>query len=184
MSGKKTKPRKQVGEAKTARGKGTVVLLLEWLLGLATLIGGLAAILTFLPRVSVSQSDPVEPSNPFSASFTITNMNFIPLRAVGASVAVAQLIGAPATMLTNVVADFTTRITRPEWNNHKLAMDQRFTITPAPIFAPADPSVRLGGADLAIVVTKPWILPFARERSFVLLLIVKPTDNSTGIPHH
>ncbi len=70
-------------------------------------------------------------------------------------------------MLTNFVPDFTSRITAPEWNNHKLGMDERFTITPARIFRRADQNVRLNGADIAIVVTyKPWMLPFTREKVF------------------
>jgi hypothetical protein len=135
----------------------------RWLLAAATLIGGFAALVTFLPRVSVSRSEPVDPSNPFSASFTITNESFIPLRDVGAAMGLGQIVTEPAGM-SRFKPDFSSRITSEDWNGHALQMDEKFTITPSTIFALA-PGAQLSGADVVIAVTyRPWILPFKREK--------------------
>jgi hypothetical protein len=47
------------------------------LLAGATLIGGIAAVMTFLPRVTVNVSGDL--SNPASIQFQFANINFIPL---------------------------------------------------------------------------------------------------------
>src|ERR1700727_2238226 len=79
----KSKPKKPSAKArKTKKQK----LLLPFLLGSATLMGGIAAVATFLPRPSISLVDPVDPSNPFSSRFTITNGGFIPLTDVSIGV--------------------------------------------------------------------------------------------------
>ena len=62
---------------------------------LITLPGLMAAALALLPRVSVVPSDPIDVSNPFNATFTITNTNFIPLRQVNISLGLGQISLAP-----------------------------------------------------------------------------------------
>lgn len=61
---------------KNSIGKRANRLLWGAILSIATLIGAAAV---GLPRPSVSQSDPVDPNNSMSASFTVTNNNYIPL---------------------------------------------------------------------------------------------------------
>ena len=143
-----------------------LTLAISILLGLATLLGGIVALLTLLPRVSVTPSDPVDPINPFSASFTITNNGFVPLSSVDALLGIGQVATAPALLDPNFVPNFESRIVRPEWKNHNLKVDESFTITPADIFGLA-PGDRLGGADIAIVVSfKIWIIPIKREKIY------------------
>ena len=158
---KRGKPRK--GAIQTRRR----ISVLEIILALATLVGGVAAALVFLPRISVVPADPVDSSNPFSASFTITNTNFIPLRDVNVSLGVGQISTEPAQLDPNFNPSFETRFsTGPEWSNHELQMDERFTITPTDSVR-IGPPARLSGADIAIVVSyKPWFLPLRREKIF------------------
>jgi hypothetical protein len=136
-----------------------------WVLGPATILGGIAAILVFLPRVTVSASDPPDPANPMSAAFTITNTNFIPLRSVDAALGIGQIMTLPAEPDPNFLPSFESRIDMPGWKGHDLDMDERFTMTPSDLFK-LSPGA-LGGADIAIVVSyKPWILPWRREKVF------------------
>lgn len=60
------------------------------------------------------------------------------------------------------------RFTLPEWKNHTLNMDERFTISIADVIKlDKSKGIRLYGADILIVVSyKPWLLPFSREKVF------------------
>jgi hypothetical protein len=151
---------------KALETKRRTSMLLAIVLGLATIVGGLAAALAFLPRVSVVPSDPVDINNPFSASFTITNMNYIPLREVSVSFNLGQIATAPAQYSNNLVSTFNTGFKSPKWKRHTLTMDEKYTITPGDIFT-LPPSVQISGADIAIAISfRPWILPFTRKKVF------------------
>jgi hypothetical protein len=165
---KELKPRKRHTPLRTAdKKRAHTSMLVAWILGIATLVGGIAAAATFLPRISVIPSDPVDPNNPFSVSFTITNSNFVSLRDVGARIALGQIMAEPLPFNPPKTLEYGSGgITRPEWNHHKLGMDERFTITTQGIFGML-PGAKLSGADLAIVVSyKPWIIPLRREAAF------------------
>lgn len=145
--------------------------LVAWLLGIATVVGGVAGALFFLPRVGVSVSGVADPANPFSVSFTITNTSIFPLRDVGASFALIELVGGPLPFnelkRPALPSDRLTEFTYREWSNHNLAMDESYTITPHGLIGPARPGVTLAGADVAIVVNyRPWPVPFKRRRVF------------------
>jgi hypothetical protein len=67
------------------------------LLAVATLVGGLAAVMTFFPRITVvAAAGPIDQSNPASIAFTITNSNVYPLEDVGVTLAVCELSGEKA----------------------------------------------------------------------------------------
>src|ERR1700749_1660646 len=53
--------------------------ILAGLLAAATLFGGAAAVATFLPRMTVAAHGPIDPSDPSSIAFTVTNTNVLPL---------------------------------------------------------------------------------------------------------
>src|ERR1700687_4679277 len=175
MSGIKVKVRRKPKPPQMAKQtKKPGVRLLEWVLGICTLLGGLAAVITFLPRVTITPSDPVDPGNPFSVSFTVTNASFIPipLNNVSVRVSVGQILAEPLPF--NPPRKFewgSGGITRPEWSGHKLEMDERFTITLQGMFGMAkEPPyipAKLSGADMAMIVKyKPWLVPFEREKPF------------------
>jgi hypothetical protein len=166
MSNRARKLDKPEKKARKAKEKAPRITVFPLLLALATLLGGFAALVTFLPRISVSPSDPVDPANPFSSSFTITNANIVPLREVTALLGIGQIATEPAQNRPNFVPTFTSRLTMPNWKDHVLSMDEKFTITLADAFG-LPPGVRLSGGDIAIVITyKPWFLPFRREKVF------------------
>jgi hypothetical protein len=143
--------------------------LIAWLLGIATLLGGATVV---LPRPTVMQTDPVDPSNPFSASFTITNTTIIPLHHVNAYFALGGITTAPLKFMpfpSPHLQERAARLNKPEWIDHTLGMDERFTITPGDIFSPPIGG-SIDGAEFGIVVQyRPWILPWKREKTFVFV---------------
>jgi hypothetical protein len=156
MSANTAKKRKSQEPPKGIRAHKT---LLASVLAIATILGGVAVV---LPRPSVTPNDPVDPSNPMSASFTVTNSSIIPLRHVTAYVAIGQVANISAKLDPNFEPTFTSRLFRPEWRDHTLDMDERFTITPADVFGSG-----WGEADIAIgVIYRPWFFPMTREKNF------------------
>jgi hypothetical protein len=141
-------------------------------LRLVAIVGFFAAVITFLPRVSVIPGDPVETGDPFSASFTITPSNVFPLRNVGAMVSMIEFEARPRPFneekrpqITDI--DKLGGFTRNEWNNHDLSMDEKFTISPYTTFVPANQFAVAAGADIAIVVEyQPWFIPIRRRQAF------------------
>jgi hypothetical protein len=128
-------------------------------LGLCTLTGALV----FVPRPIVSPpSTPFAQGNPLAVSFDVSNGGFIPLDDVGVSVGVGQIVSSHSRMDQNLIPNFNSRISNPDWQHHTLGMDGRFTVGLESMFAGG-----WGSADLAIVVSyKPWMLPFRREKLF------------------
>jgi hypothetical protein len=132
----------------------------------------------FLPRVTIAPpSDPVDPANPFSVAFTVTNGGIPTLDDVGLRVVPIEISGskAPFNPPQKVVVG-SGGITRPEWENHKLARDESFTITLTHTLG-LTPGARLGGADVAIVASyRPWFWPFHEQSAFRF----KATRQSNG----
>jgi hypothetical protein len=141
------------------------ISILAVVLGAATLFGGMAAIVTFLPRVVVSPpSDLIDQKNVFDVSFDITNTGFIPLRDAGACFVLGEiLMGGPPTKLKPGfrLNPGLPKICRDMWQHHDLGLDDRFTIRLTDVFPQAME------ADIGIVVHyHPWFLPIAREKIF------------------
>ncbi len=143
--------------------------LVAWGLGIATLVGS-TGILFLQPRPSVNPPGSPDLTNPFNASFTITNTNIIPLRGVGVSIAIIQVLASPLPFNETKRPPLyypgrLTTITEEDWNNRSLEMDEKYTITPNVIAF--SPGATLGGADVAIAVKyRPWCLPVERQRIF------------------
>lgn len=138
---------------------------------LFALLGAIATVLALLPKVTIDSSVPVDPTNPFSASFTIINSGYIPLWSTDVSIGIGQVVFEPAQVDPNLFPKFENRFTPPEWLNHRLSSDERFTVTIGDIFQMGH-GVRLSGADIVISISyKPWILPFRSET--VLRFITK-----------
>jgi hypothetical protein len=110
----------------------------------------------------VEPSDPTDGHNALSASFTITNTNFVPLRHVSVYLGLGQLEQNGQPFDRRLRYDFSSRVTQPWWMDHTLDMDERFTITPAELF-----HGNYTDGEIAIVVSyKPWFLPWTREKIF------------------
>lgn len=139
--------------------------LLKRGLALTSLGVGLLGVLSFLPRPSVSASEPVDIENPFSSAFTVTNGNIIPLSDVRIGVAPVRMPVNGGWLIGDELQEnrlgflFNTK-----WEHHTLRMDEQYSVTPSDIFDLVGP---FQGADLAIVVQyKPWFLPISRSKAF------------------
>src|SRR5262249_7595707 len=86
----------------------------------------------FLPRVTVQAGDFRDGSDPLSVPFTITNTNFVPLENLGIFIGVCRVWAAPNVVLQSTAGDCSRRnyalIIHPPWQNHRLAMDEPYTI--------------------------------------------------------
>lgn len=64
------------------------------------------------------------------------------------------------------MGDKETWLHKDKWLDRALAMDERFTITPADMFTCCG-SARVAGAEFGIAVKyNPWILPWTRTKVF------------------
>jgi len=164
----KSKVQRHKAKRKSRRGaKPPKRGLLFWILAGATMLGAFGAVVTFLPKILVTASQPVDAKDPFSVSFTITNDSFIPLNDVNVSLGVGQVTTFPRLPDPNFIPSFKSRLVRPEWKNHTLAMDEKFTVLIEDIFTARSDSLMVSGADLAIVVDyRPWFLPINKEKIF------------------
>jgi hypothetical protein len=121
----------------------------------------------------VSTIDPVDPDNPFSSRFTITNTGFIALENVSVGIAPGKIDwGGDAVLRTEgPLSDKSHVLMSSNWQNHELRMDEPYTITPSDVFSPRGvqgPDNRpIQSADIAIIVTyQPWFIPWSRSRAF------------------
>lgn len=159
MAHKKSARSKRPRKRERSAGMTTLRWAVRGLFGLLSIIGGMAALLTFLPRPTVTVHDPVDPSNTMSASFDIGESGFVPLRRVGTALALRRLnLG---TAFFEGDPGFGTRFFRTEWRGQTLHMDEHLTVTPSNFFYRAEDGY------IAIVVEyQPWFIPFHRERIF------------------
>lgn len=166
MSKKETKAKKQQ-KPQNIQGKiRPHKVLIGFLLGAATVLGGVAAVIFFVPRPTVVQGDPVEPDNPFSASFTIRNTNVTPLNETDACISVGEITNGPSETRGKRIPTFGNCFIMPEWENHYLSMDEAFAITPTDLFSPIT-GRQVNYADIAIVVKyKTWFWPRKQEKTF------------------
>ena len=169
MSGAKAKPSK-LPQRPEGRKRHRVIIewVISFVLGAATTLGGVAVL---MPRPVVIQGDPVDPSNPFSASFTITNTNFIQLNNVTAYVVFREMANEPAVFKPIYHPhmggpESETYLFRPEWKGHTLGMDERFTITPADLITCCGSSPSAGAEFGVAVEYSTWIYPFTRRKIF------------------
>jgi hypothetical protein len=158
--------RKTESKKKPLRSKAISILV--FLIGIP---GVAAALLTFLPRPSVSVGDPVDPENPFSSAFTVTNGNFVPLRDISVGLKLGNIkVGnvnlASKSPLSNgrSGAIFETE----GWEHRDLEMDERFTISPMEVMSRIiPPGMDFNGGEIAIQVQyTPWLVPLKRSKSF------------------
>lgn len=158
------KPKKQSRKAKKSQGKSSLMQRgIGAFFGALALIGGAVAFLTLLPRISVTPSDPVDPDNALSASFTISNNNFIPLRHVSASLGIGEIQPVGKPLDPNVAYSEQGSLMPDSWTNHSVDMDERFTITPFDVvhaYGDRQASIQI------IVSYQPWILPLERQKRF------------------
>jgi hypothetical protein len=146
------------------------------LLAVATLLGGAAAAVTFLPRMTVDPGGSVHPSSLVSPlPFTIANTGIIPLWYVQPMIGVCYILYGPhRDPPTRCDSNLKTQLSFSEWNIRSLTMDEKYTI-------------RLGdflgvnyfaGADISITIAyQPWFIPILREKEF--RFVTRTEDDGT-----
>jgi hypothetical protein len=129
---KGSKLHKQQKPQQKAQKTETRVSPLAILLVLATLSGGAAAVVTFVPRVTVNASDPVNQDDPFSSSITITNTGYMPLVSVTPKMGLGGVVYSreanPPAEPPDQKFDYSTWLQRPEWGPHDMGLDDKITI--------------------------------------------------------
>jgi hypothetical protein len=141
------------------------------IVGLSVLTGIAASAFFFLPRVTVQAGDLLDSSDPLSVPFTITNTNFVPLEKLGVFIGVCRVWAAPNVVIQSTSDDCSRRnyafIVYPPWQNHRLAMDEPFTINLRDGWNIPGTKDTFVSADISVVVHfKPWISPFERWKQF------------------
>jgi hypothetical protein len=138
----------------------------------ATLLGVLAAAVTFLPRLTVTISDPPDLENAFSALVTVTNSGSVPLDSVATIMGVGEICtqGAPCSApdFPDPMRVYKTRFQRTQMIPRHMALDDHFTLALDDIARAADEG-GLVYADVAVVVEYrvPYI-PWKSEKTFPL----------------
>ncbi len=169
MSNRGVKPPKPKKLPRVEPKTKTRIPLLATVLGTATLIGGIAALLVFLPRMTVTTSDPADPDDPFTASATIVNTGFMPLKSVEVSVGMGQMVttgGAPAD--PNFHPIYWPHLHRNGWSVANLRMDDRYTIALNDVLG-TEQRGGLDYADIAVVVDYEIpLIGLKREKVFPL----------------
>jgi len=163
--GVKTEPKNQ----NKRQRKGLFRAVLAVILAIATLLG--YAIL--IPRVTVSASDPIDPRNPFSSKFTITNESYYPLTDVSVGFGLGELHAASGGTLHGgePLSENAPFFTDTRWQHHRLAISEQFSISPYFSFrsnGSSDSSQVPGNSgDIAVIVKyKMWFLPWIQVKAF------------------
>jgi hypothetical protein len=132
----------------------------------AVLVGGAAAALMYLPGVMVDPVGPVDPSNPYPISFTISAANLIPLNDVNVYLMICYVDAVPVPSAPTCQPPYKTRRFKAGWRGHVLSADQPFSIE-LDDFLRLAPPAKFGGADISIIVEyQPWLVPLRQEKEF------------------
>ncbi|HEY1798052.1 MAG TPA: hypothetical protein VGG57_18205 [Stellaceae bacterium] len=121
----------------------------------------MAALFFFLPRVTVEPSGPYDPANPSSVTFTISNINIVPLRDVQPELGLCFIGGKggdPPLQQCNGSAlsklDFTP------WKIKWLDVDEKYQIALEDMFRIGGSNRQIENADITIGITyTPWRMP-------------------------
>jgi hypothetical protein len=159
-------PRKRWSQlSRVFAGAGTV----------ATIIGGAAGVVTFLPRITVEASGPFDASPRPPVSFTIANINVIPLEdvrpllgfcALSLNFGMPDAPSAPPPSFPRCTEKSSGFLTATNWHHSRIGMDEKFTATWDDAFHNQTPG-SIDYADVMItVVYRPWFLPWQSQKTF------------------
>jgi hypothetical protein len=143
------------------------------IVALGVLLGIVVAVVSLVPRVTITSSGaPMDPENPYLVTFTTTNNSPMleTLNDVSVGIVLGKILTEPLPFKPDkTLPNLDIQLTRPEWNRHKLLVDETYTVTLDNMFAlgkvPPYKPIRLSGTDIGIVVKyKPWILPWHHRK--------------------
>jgi hypothetical protein len=141
---------------------------LTGLLGAATLIGGVAAAVTFLPRLNVNPGGDF--SNPASIQFGITNTNFVPLRRPSYGIVACEIvygIDNPSLRKPETPCNISRiqKMPTPERGQRWLEMDDTYTLRLEDMFRVE--SLPITRANLIVMISYcPFYLPWRLQKLF------------------
>jgi hypothetical protein len=148
--------------------------LLTTILAIATLVGGVAAVIALLPRLTVEWAGPSsDDRSTWHPSFVIKNTNVVPLEHVKVSIVICKfypnLSDQEARNQTPDKCNYhelAGELIHPEWKDHRLPVDEPFTVnfTDLMFFQTAGRNEGHGSngyADIAVRIRYfPWFLHF------------------------
>jgi hypothetical protein len=135
-------------------------LFWKFVVVLSVIVGLIAALLTFLPRLSMSSSESLDPSTPFSTPFVVSNDGLLSINDVTCYCLIRRVVIADRgdiTVSNNIV--YSDSLPVPN-----LAPGEKTTVSCPPLL-PSEP--RITRADMDIVLRfRPYGLPWYREKAF------------------
>lgn len=164
---KKTTPRLK----KAVREKKTDKIPFRIFSGTAAL-AGILGLVTFLPRVTVTVSNPLDPTNPFSATATVSNTGYLPLYSVQPAFGLKKMTfgnpAAPRTIESSSKNSY-VGLASSLWRPSDLGIDDKFTFGLNEIWGKQP---NLLNADIAILVKYEIpIIHLKREKIFPLTAV-------------
>lgn len=162
---------------------------------MATLIGGVAAACTFLPRVAVQSVD-TEDAPRISYYFTVSNNNFVPLEDLNVAIGLCRIRTVfkdfkgqdePITIAGNENGDrcdYSKAIflTTAQWLKHHLSADESFTFNISDYFNSIKLPLKVADGEMVIALSfKPWIWPFAQQKYFRFVADRQPSGHARWV---
>jgi hypothetical protein len=135
-------------------------------LAISTVVCLAAAVVTFLPRVTIDVGDPTDPLNAFSAPVTVTN-TFPPLERVQLVFGLCKIVYRPLPGVrlqqagrANCVAGSGVRITSTAMAGHRFGTDEKWRVL-LKDFVGEQPDFQNGDITMILSFT-PWPLNYLR----------------------
>jgi hypothetical protein len=117
-------------------------------------VGFCSALATFLPHVTVESGGPIDPSDPYPISFTITNTSIIPLTDIQPEIGLCKIVWGPPRNLPERCEKMLTFLVFTPWFVKRLTPSEPYTIHLEDFLNIRGPSglAQFGAADISIKV--------------------------------
>jgi hypothetical protein len=141
----------------------------------------LAGVLSLLPRVAIEPSGPYDPSNPSAITFTLANINIIPLRNVQALIGICHvsMVARPITLKGGGECNGPqgSLLTNEKWRIRWLDVDERWQIALEEVITTGT-AKQIEDANITIAVeyTPWWMPPFWRNKKQFRFVTTKRSD--------
>jgi hypothetical protein len=148
-----------------------------------TAIGLAAAIVTFLPRMTVEPGGQIDPASPYPISFTITNTGIIPLTNVQPGFGICEFYsGEPENRPDRCDGLLTSKLVKPQWLVKRLNVDEKHVIRFDDMFN-IQPPAKFGFANIAVTIDyNPWFLPWRLNPQFRFITRLERDGKLTWMP--
>jgi hypothetical protein len=175
-------------------------MLLGVILGICTLIGGAAAVVTFWPAVTVTTAGLFDPETSYSVSFVATNVGYVTLNDAEMAIGICSIENEKHDLWVTETWEYKERcggipklaIANLKWMHHKLTHNDSMTATLSDTmtmltekYRAENPDIIAGlktlsplvSADVVVIVSYyPWVFPWKRRASFAFVAEKQPND--------